>query len=276
VQVDVFPKEPQRITDHNLDPNVVEDMYIVHRNLNYAEKAVDSNERELLGAVELLLGCLQFVKNSVFTLHFDNLNAATILEKGSQKFRLQNYAVYIANICKQYNIELRPVWIPRCLNNVADMLSKMLDYDDYSVEEEFFQYVIQISGYVPNFDRFANNWNTKCPQFNSITYCVGSGGVNAFNNTWGGRAKNWLFPPPRLIIPALLHLEKSKASGLLLIPQWKTASFYPLVLDYRGKVGTNRWVLPGKNIFRRGADNTTCFGPDFVGNVEVWFFDFNK
>jgi len=88
VQVDVFTKEPQRITDHDLDPNVVEDLYIVHRNLTYTEKAVDSNERELLGAVELLLGCLQFVKNSVFTLHFDNLNAATILEKGSQKFRL--------------------------------------------------------------------------------------------------------------------------------------------------------------------------------------------
>jgi len=98
------------------------------------------------------------------------------------------------------------------------MLSKMLDYDDYSVEEEFFQFVIQISGYIPNFDRFANNWNAKCPQFNSITYCVGSGGVNAFNYTWGGRAKDWLFPPPRLIIPALLHLEKSKASALLLIP----------------------------------------------------------
>jgi hypothetical protein len=37
----------------------------------------------------------------------------------------------------------------------------------------------------------------------------------------------------------------------------------------------NRWVLGGKNVFKRGIDNTTCFGPDFSGNVELWLFDFN-
>jgi hypothetical protein len=155
------------------------------------------------------------------------------------------------------------------------MLSKMLDYDDYSVEDEFYQYVIQITGYVPNFDRFANNWNAKCRQFNSVTYCVGSGGVDAFNYSWGGTAKNWLFPPPRLIIPAILHLLKCKGNGMILVPQWKTAYFYPFLMEYMAKNVAKRWVLPGKNIFRRGADNTTCFGPDFVGNVEIWIFDFN-
>jgi len=250
-------------------------LYVVHRNLSYAEKAVDSNERELLAAIELLLGCLQFLKNSVFTLHFDNMNAATVLEKGSSKFRLQNYAIFVANLCKMHNIVLKPVWIPRCLNNVADILSKMIDYDDFSVEDEFFQYVVQISGYVPNFDRFANDWNAKCRQFNSLAFCVGSCGINAFNYSWGGRAKNWLFPPPRLIIPSIVHLEKCKGNGLLLIPQWKTASFYPFIMHYSLKSGIKRWVLPGKNIFRRGADKTSCFGPDFVGNVEIWKLDFN-
>jgi hypothetical protein len=30
---------------------------------------MDSNERELLAAVELLLGCVNFLRNNVFTLH---------------------------------------------------------------------------------------------------------------------------------------------------------------------------------------------------------------
>jgi hypothetical protein len=79
------------------------------------------------------------------------------------------------------------------LNNVADKLSKMLDYDDYSVEEMFYKLAVQISGCTPNFDRSANNWNSKCKQFNSVTYCVGSSGVNAFNYPWGGKAKTGYF-----------------------------------------------------------------------------------
>ena len=275
LQVDGF-NVPTRVTNHDLDPVVVQDLYVVHRNLTYAEKATDSNERELLAAVELILGCLPYLKNKILTLHFDNMNAAGVIEKGSSKFRLQNYALYISNLCHAHNICIRPVWIPRCLNNAADIISKMIDYDDFTVEDHFFQLVVQLTGYVPNFDRFANNWNTKCPQFNSIAYCVGSGGVDAFNYSWGKNAKNWLFPPIRLIIPTVLHLEKGKGNGLLLVPQWKNAVFYPFLMDYfNSKAKVKRWILPGKNIFKRGADNTSCFGPEFSGQVEIWYFDFN-
>jgi hypothetical protein len=196
MQVDEFPTRPRIVTDHDLDPDTVKNLYLVHRNLTYAEQAMDSNERELLAAVELLLGCASILRNNVFTLHFDNMNAAGVLEKGSSKFRLQNYAVFVYNICRQYNIRLKTVWIPRCLNNVADLISKMIDYEDYSVQHWFFQLAMEVSGLVPNFDRFANNWNTKCANFNSLAYCVGSKGTNAFNYSWGGNAKNWLFPPP--------------------------------------------------------------------------------
>jgi hypothetical protein len=276
LQVDGFPSTPKLVTDHDLDPRVVKDLYVVHRNLTYEERAVDSNERELLAAIELILGCVKLLENSIFTLHFDNMNAATVLEKGSGKFRLQNYALFVDKICRQYNISLRPVWIPRSLNNVADMLSKMFDYEDYSVQDYFYQYVLQITGFVPNFDRFANNWNAKCPQFNSLAYCVGSSGVNCFNYSWGGLAKNWLFPPPRLIIPAILHLQKSFGCGLLLVPQWKNAAFYPFLCDYlKDTALKNRWIFAGKNVFKKGADNSSCFGPDFSGKVEIWLFDFN-
>jgi hypothetical protein len=57
------------LTDHDLDPEVVRSIYTVHRNLTYAERAVDSKKRELLAAVELILGCISYLKNSTFTLH---------------------------------------------------------------------------------------------------------------------------------------------------------------------------------------------------------------
>jgi hypothetical protein len=123
---------------------------------------------------------------------------------------------------------LKTVWIPRCLNNAADLLSKMVDYEDYTVQKWFFELATQISGFVPNFDRFANNWNTMCANFNSLTYCVGTKGVDAFAYSWGGNSKNWLFPPPRLIMQAVLHLEKSFGQALLLVPQWKKFRFLPI------------------------------------------------
>jgi hypothetical protein len=42
--------------------------------------------KELLAAVELLKGCGVILRNDVFTLHFDNMNAAGISEKGLSKF----------------------------------------------------------------------------------------------------------------------------------------------------------------------------------------------
>jgi hypothetical protein len=64
---------------------------------------------------------------------------------------------------------------------------------------------------------------------------------------------------------------------LLLIPQWKNAVFYPFLLEYLGSGNVkNRWILPGKNVFKKGANNSSCFGPDFSGQVEIWYFDFNK
>jgi len=128
LQVDVGERGPTLVTEHDLDPAVVQDLTVVHRNLTYLEKIADSNERELLAAIELLTACLDLIQHRTVTLHFDNLNAAIICGKGSPKYRLHSYALRIANLCSENNVCFRAVWIPRCLNNTADQISKMLDY----------------------------------------------------------------------------------------------------------------------------------------------------
>ncbi len=66
MQVDKFPTCPRIVTNHDLDPDTVKNLYLVDRNLTYAEQAMDSNERELLASVELLLGCASILRNTVF------------------------------------------------------------------------------------------------------------------------------------------------------------------------------------------------------------------
>jgi hypothetical protein len=48
--------------------------------------------KELLAAIELLKVCGVIMRNNVFTLHFDNINAGGISENGLSKFWLKNYA----------------------------------------------------------------------------------------------------------------------------------------------------------------------------------------
>jgi len=260
----------------DLNPDVVQKEFVTHRNLDQAERAADSNERELIAACHLLDSCAVFWQGEVVLLYFDNLNAATICVKGSSKCRLQRYAEKISKICLQYCIDLRPVWIPRDLNFVADYLSKCYDYDDHQVTKEFFDQVVSTIGTLPAVDRFACNRTAKVPVFYSSTFCPGTSGVNAFNYDWGVGTVNWIFPPLKMVGRVLAHLKICRSAGFLLVPQWKNAFFYPLLLNLqRTAVFKGKWVFVGKNVFLHGADKTSYFGPGFVGNVEIWYLDFN-
>jgi len=72
----------------DLYPDFVKRDFVAHRNLTYAERATDSNERELLAAVHLLDSCARFWEGETVVLYFDNTNAAIICAKGSSKCRL--------------------------------------------------------------------------------------------------------------------------------------------------------------------------------------------
>ena len=88
------------------------------------------------------------------------------------------------------DITLNTIAIPRSINAFADSLSRLVNYEDYSVMAEFFHQLQNKSGMFCNIDRFANNLNTKCPLFNSSS--MGSCGVDAFKYDWGKPYVNWL------------------------------------------------------------------------------------
>jgi len=163
LQVDTLPwshkTRIQTRDQFDLSPEGVSQVLVCHRNLDFAEKATDSNERELLAALHILISCLQVLKKCTVTLHMDNMNAVVICVKGSPKPRLQVYAKLISQICTENDITLNPVWIPRDLNQVADLLSKEVDFDDYAVRKEFFDTVCRDVGTVPEVDLVADNKN---------------------------------------------------------------------------------------------------------------------
>ena len=217
---------------HDLNPAQVVWSLICHRNLQLTEKVMDSNARELIAIIYFLASALPHVAGKTITLHTDNMNAAIIGTSGSNKPRLNSYAVLIANICTTNNINLHIVWIPRDINNIADFLSKTIDYEDYQITNLFYNSICTDFGCTPTVDLFANNNNAKAKKIFSLTYCPGTMGVDAFNYDWGKNGLNWIFPAPRLILRVLRHLQLTGAEGLLLVPQWKTSYFYPILSDF--------------------------------------------
>ena len=70
-------------------------------------------------------------------------------------------------------ITLNSRWIPRPLNNFADFLSKLTNYDDWVVSERLFLHLDSEWGpYI--IDHFANIDNKKLERFNSLFWASGS------------------------------------------------------------------------------------------------------
>ena len=135
-------------------------------------------------------------------------------------------------MCVNNQINLLPRWIPRNLNQEADnILSRTGDNDDWSVSQSLFD-VLNTKWGPHTVDRFANDYNAK---FNSRWWCTGTECVDTFVTSWKDEI-NWLVSPPRLIMKTLDKLYKECTSGTLIVPEWSSAPFWPLLFP-EGKNG---------------------------------------
>ena len=100
---------------------------------------------------------------------------------GSSKMNLQATAMDIFNLCLVNSIVLEAQWIPRSLNERADLLSRFVDKDDWSVNPSVSHYIAQV------------------PRFNSKSASTGCCGVDALAQDWRDENK-WVCPPVSAII----------------------------------------------------------------------------
>ncbi|KAK3090219.1 hypothetical protein FSP39_010162 [Pinctada imbricata] len=107
-------------------------------------------------------------------------------------------------------------------------------------------------------DRFSSDGNAKCSRFNSRYWCRGAEAVNCFSQPWVGET-NWWVPPPRLICKTIQKSISEKANGTLVVPEWKSAPFWPLLY----KDGHFASFLQDHITFR--GKNVTCAGRASIG-----------
>ncbi|XP_046351504.2 uncharacterized protein LOC124131993 isoform X2 [Haliotis rufescens] len=198
-----------------------------HGQWSAKEARQSSTWRELKAVHLTLLSFIPNLKSNRVMWCTDNTNVVSIVEKGSMKIHLQTLALHIFEICTKQSIQLYMQWIPRCDNQTADYLSRMIDYDDWGISKTIFQQIERKWG-PHQTDRFASYYNTKLQCFNSRYSNPGSDVVDCFTVNWGG-FMNWVVPPVCLIPRAIKHMSECKAKGTLVIPEWHSACFWPMV-----------------------------------------------
>ena len=83
------------------------------------------------------------------------------------------------------------------MNEQADYLSRVVDYDDWYINPAVFAEVDEDWG-PHTVDRFADYHNHQTPRFNSRCWNPGSEAVDAFTVDWAGET-NWWCPPITLV-----------------------------------------------------------------------------
>ena len=76
----------------------------------------------------------------------DNCNIPLIISNGSMKSDLHHLALSIFRLVLRNSIDLQVDWIPRSRNEPAAAISRIVDYDDWSVSLEFVHHIDQIWG----------------------------------------------------------------------------------------------------------------------------------
>ena len=143
------------------------------------EKDASSTMRELLAVKYVLISLITKLVGLTLKWYTDNQNVARIVQIGSRKEHLQKQALQIYHLCATQGVKIEMEWIPRSLNEKSDLLSHVIDHDDWSISDHVFYRLEHLWG--PHYiDRFADHLNCKLPRFNSKYWVPGSENVDCF------------------------------------------------------------------------------------------------
>ena len=175
----------------------------------------------------------------------------TIITKGSRKPHLQDGAVSIFEMCMRHAIKLEMEWLPRSENEKADLISRIVDYDDWKVDPLTFSYYNSLWG-PHSVDCFATNYNSQLPRFFSRFWCPDSSAVDAFTVSWKDEVCWWA--PPLHLVGHTTRICSSR--GTLVLPAWKSAPFWPLIcpdgVHLAGFIHCWDYVAPYEGLFQPG------------------------
>ena len=141
--------------------------------------------------------------------------------------------------------------------------AEVLDTDDWGISEAFLGI---LQGRYGEFtvDLFANDRNRKATRFYSFYHNPGCSGVNAFSHNWGDEFA-LMVPPVSLVGKALCHLRLCRGKGVLVVPCWPSAYFWPLLVNKFWGYIRDVMKVKGNKVLVKGENKNSLWGSNYFG-----------
>ena len=111
---------------------------VAHGQWSEVEASQSSTWRELKAVHQVLCSYTPQLKGHTLKWFTDNQNVVRIVQVGSAKPHLQDGPMTVFETCFQYGISLQMEWIPHSLNDKADYISRIIDFDDWQLSPQIF------------------------------------------------------------------------------------------------------------------------------------------
>ena len=167
----------------------------------------------------------------IVRLHIDSQTAASYIKKqgGTRSSSLNLEACQLWREAQSRNLTLlTPHWLSTRDNVMADFLSRhQINQWEFQLSRDVFHLVLDHFHLNPTLDVFASRETKMLPRY--MTWYPDQEAVarDALLHPWD--PVSYAFPPVPLILKSLQKLEKEKITLVMILPQWPTTLWWPLV-----------------------------------------------
>lgn len=196
---------------------------------SHSEQFLHIDHLELLAAFFALKCFAQDMNNCSILLRIDNTTAIAYINRmgGVQYPALTTVARDIWQWCELRKLFIFASYIGSSMNVEADREYRRLRMEtEWELADYAFQAIVSSFG-TPDIDLFADRNNKKCSDFVSWRRDPDALAVDAFTISWS-RLRFYDFLPFSLILRVLQKIISDNATGLLVVPLWKTQPWFPL------------------------------------------------
>lgn len=151
---------------------------------------------------------------------------------GSRGAYLQWIAEQVFEISDRLAYTFVVIWIPRCRNERADLLSRVAasDFTNYTMPMRTIRDLERKWQISLDIDVFASHSNRRLPKYFSRFFDERALGTDAFQQAWTRQHQLWLHPPYKLIALTCAYARIYRARGILIVPAWRRQLFWQSLL----------------------------------------------
>ena len=228
--------EPQPLARINTDASltgwgaILDDLVPAQGFFSKGEQALHITAKELNAVLFALQRFHNNLVNKPVRIVTDNMSVMAVINKGVSHSRTM-MSIYrkMLKFCLERGILLKAEYINTHHNVVADALSRISPFSDWSIPQELFAQMELMFG-KRTCDRFASPTSARCHKYNSVIPGNDSLGDAFLQSTWINE-RNWICPPISLAARVIDRLYHEGAEALLVVPYWRSATWFPMLME---------------------------------------------